>query len=181
MPANVERLTDVTLFAGLTPAECEELLQSCVELTFSPGDAVIRAGDFEPALYVVLEGVVEIMLDVPGGEESLVASVGDNGVFGESSFFHLAPHSATVRCQTPTRLLRLSRSEFERLLTNDSLAAYRVAANAAKLLAARLQATDHWLSVLLMEQQGAVIASWRRFREGLGGSFDFSHGFVHPY
>ncbi len=127
-----------------------------------------------------LIGAVAIELDVPGDEDSLVATVEPQGVYGEASFFHPAPHSATVRCREPTTLLRPARKEFERLLARDSLPAYRIGAKAAQILAARLQATDHWLAQLLTEEQGAAIASWRRFREGLGGSFDLPHGFVHP-
>jgi len=51
----------------------------------------------------------------------------------------------------------------------------------SQILASRLQATDRWVCELLGEQQQSIVASWRRFREGLGGSFDVPHGFVHPY
>jgi CRP-like cAMP-binding protein len=169
------------LFADLTNTECEELMKSFEELAFAAGEVVIRTGDFEPALYVVLTGAVDIVLDVPSGEDALVASVEPQGVFGETSFFHPAPHSATVRCREPTTLLRLPRQEFERLLAENSLSAYRIGAKAAQILAARLQATDRWVAQLLAGEQEAVVASWRRFREGLGGSFDIPHGFVHPY
>ena len=176
-----EQLSRIPLFADLTETEREELMRSFEEIAFVAGDVVVQTGDFEPALYVVLIGAVAIELDVPGGEDSLIATVESQGVFGEASFFHPAPHSATVRCREPTTLLRLPRPEFERLLAENSLPAYRIGAKAAQILAARLQATDHWLAQLLTEEQGSVTASWRRFREGLGGSFDIPHGFIHPY
>ena len=176
-----EQIARIPLFADLTNTESEELIRSFEELTFAAGDVVIRTGDFEPALYVVLTGAIDIVLDVPSGGDALVASVEPQGVFGETSFFHPAPHSATVRCRQPTTLLRLPRKEFDRLLAENSLPAYRIGAKAAQILAARLQATDHWLAQLLTDEQGAAIASWRRFREGLGGSFDIPHGFIHPY
>jgi CRP/FNR family cyclic AMP-dependent transcriptional regulator len=176
-----EQLSRIPLFADLTKTESEELMKSFEELAFAAGDVVIRTGDLHPALYVVLIGAVDIVLDVPGGEDTLVATVEPQGVFGEISFFHPAPHSATVRCREPTTLLRLPRQEFERLLAENSLPAFRIGAKAAQILAARLQATDHWVAQLLTEEQGAAIASWRRFRERLGGSFDIPHGFIHPY
>lgn len=176
-----EQLAAIPLFADLTPAEREELMPSCDELTFSTGDVVLRAGDIDPALYVVLTGEVEIDLALLGIESAPVASVGPKGVFGETSFFNPAPHSATVCCRQPSTLLRLRRAEFDRLLSKNSLAAYRLSAKAAQILASRLQATDRWVCELLGEQQQSIVASWRRFREGLGGSFDVPHGFVHPY
>jgi CRP/FNR family cyclic AMP-dependent transcriptional regulator len=174
-----EQLASIPLFADLTLTESEELMRSFEELAFAAGDVVIRTGDFDPALYVVLIGAVDIALDIPGSEAAFVASVEPQGVFGETSFFHPAPHSATVRCREPSRLLRLPRREFERLLAGNSLPAYRIGAKAAQILAARLQATDHWVAQLLTDEQGAVVASWRRFRERLGGSFDIPHGFIH--
>lgn len=183
MPISItpEQLSQIPLFADLTTTESEVLSRSFEELAFAVGDVVIRTGEFEPALYVVLTGAVDIVLDVPGGEDALVASVEPQGVFGETSFFHPAPHSATVRCRQPTTVVRLPRKEFDRLLAENSLPAYRIGAKAAQILAARLQATDHWLAQLLTGEQESVVASWRRFREGLGGSFDIPHGFMHPY
>jgi CRP-like cAMP-binding protein len=183
MPTSIapEQLSRIPLFADLTKTESEELMRSFEERAFAAGDVVIRTGEFEPALYVVLIGAVDIVLDVPGGEDAVFANVEAQGVFGETSFFHPAPHSATVRCREPTTLLRLPRQEFERLLAENSLPAYRIGAKAAQILAARQQATDHWVAHLLAEEQGAVVASWRRFREGLGGSFDIPRGFIHPY
>lgn len=176
-----EQLAAIPLFADLTTAEREDLLPSFDELTFSTDDIVIRAGDVEPAIYVVLTGEVEIDLDLPSIPSAPVASVGPNGVFGETSFFNPAPHSATARCRQRSTLLRLRRTEFDRLLSNNSLPALRLSAKAAQILASRLQATDRWVAELLGEQQRSIAASWRRFREGLSGSFDVPHGFVHPY
>lgn len=176
-----EQLAAIPLFGDLTQAEREELMPSLEELSFSKGDVVLRAGDVDAALYVVLTGEIEIELALLGIESAPVASVGPNGVFGETSFFNPAPHSATARCRQPSTLLRLRRAEFDRLLSKNSLAAFRLSAKAAQILASRLQATDRWVSELLGEQRQSIVASWRRFREGLGGSFDIPHGFVHPY
>lgn len=176
-----EQLAAIPLFADLTPAERQELLSSFDELTFSTGDVIIRAGEVEAALYVVLTGEVEIELSLLGIDTAPVTSVGPNGIFGETSFFNPAPHSATVRCRQPSTLIHLRRTEFDRLLSQNALSAFRLSAKAAQVLAARLQATDRWVSELLGEQQQLVVASWHRFREGLGGSFGAPHGFIHPY
>ena len=183
MPAKIapDRLRQIVLFTELTQADSEALLGSFESLSHAAGDVIIRAGDFDPALYVVIDGEVEIALTIPGSQDAIVGRVPPNGMFGETSFFNPAPHSATVRCLQPSTLLRLSRKEFDRLLAGDSFAAYRLGAKASQILAARLQATDHWVSELLTQQQHAVTASWRRFREGLAGSFDIPHGFIHPY
>jgi hypothetical protein len=78
-------------------------------------------------------------------------------------------------------LVRLARTSYDQLLEAGSRAAWRLGLNSAEILASRLHATDQWLAQLLNENQTAVAASWRRFREHLGTSFEPVRGFVHPY
>ena len=174
-------LADVPLFSTLGDADLDSLLKSFEEVSCAADSTVFRAGDQDPALYLITGGGVQIVLPVPGGEEAVIATLGPKSVFGESSFFHPAPHSATARTTSPTTLLKLSHAEYLRLLQTGSLPAYRLAAKAAEILAARLQATDKWMAELLGEEEQFVTANWRRFREQIGGSFDFPHGFIHPY
>ncbi|HVX64255.1 MAG TPA: cyclic nucleotide-binding domain-containing protein [Pirellulales bacterium] len=180
-PLSPELLQGVSLFDGLSASERQTLLEHFEELSLAGGETLFNVGDVGPALYVLLEGAVEIIIDAPGGQEALVTAIEPQGVFGESSFFHPAPHNATARCRVDSRLLRLPRPAYEKLLEQGATAAFRIGTKAAELLAARLQATDHWVSLLLGEEQQAITASWRRFRDGLGGSFEFPHGFIHPY
>ena len=116
---------------------------------------------------------MEITLEAPALEETLVARLEPKRVFGESAFFHASPHCAVARCASLARLVKLGRSEFDRLLEQKSTAALLLGANAADILAVRLQQTDHWIAQLLQQRQDAkVSASWRRFREHLGHSFE---------
>lgn len=176
-----EQLRGIALFDGLGAEELQSLLASFDELSLMPGQTLFQPGDIQPALYVLLEGAVEILLDVPGGQEAVIASLEPKAVFGESSFFSPSPHNATARCRVASRLIRLPRSNYDKLLEQGAMAAFRIGTKAAEILAARLQATDRWIAQLLGEEQQAIAASWRRFREGIGGSFDVPHGFVHPY
>jgi CRP/FNR family cyclic AMP-dependent transcriptional regulator len=174
-------LAAVPAFAGLSPDDFDVLAQSFQQAIFPAGATIFRSGEQAPMLYVMVDGAVEIAIDVPDGNEAILASLGPKDVFGESTFFHPAPHGATARAKAPTTLLCLSRAEYERLLDSGSPAICRLAAKAAEILAARLQAADRWVAQLLGEEEVQIAASWRRFREGIGGSFDLPRGFVHPY
>lgn len=177
--ANV--LASVPAFAGMSPDDHAALAQSFEQAVHPAETTIFRAGENRPTLYVIVDGAVQIAIDVPGGSEAILASLGPRDMFGESSFFHPAPHSATARAVSPTTLLSLSRAEYERLIAAGSPAVCRLSAKAAEILAARLQATDRWVASLLAEEEQQVAASWRRFREGIGGSFDLPRGFIHPY
>src|SRR5205085_3421488 len=107
----------------------------------------------ERALIIVLDGSVQVRLTVPHLGEALVAQFPARSVFGELSFFHAAPHSATVLCVEPARLLRLQRRKFEGLKAVNNLVALTLAANAAEILAERLQQMDLWLAQRLAESE----------------------------
>ncbi|HUY36014.1 MAG TPA: cyclic nucleotide-binding domain-containing protein [Pirellulales bacterium] len=174
-----DQLRNVPLFRQFSPDEIGQILARCETITQQAGDIVLQSGDRERALYVLVEGTIEVVLEIPGLEESIISTLAPGSVFGEGSFFHDAPHAATVRSTSAATLVRLRRTEFDALLKEDSLPAYRLGLNAAEILASRLHTTDQWVCQLLGEERSAVAASWRRFREGLGGSFDFPRGFTH--
>jgi len=174
-----EELQSVPLFRRLSLDEIGQILEHSETVDCQAGAIVLQSGDRERALYVLIRGTIEVVLDVPGSEESVISTLPPSSVFGEASFFHEAPHGATVRCTSEATLLRLTRLEFDALLEGNSLAAYRIGLNAAEILASRLHTTDQWVAKLLGEERAAVAASWRHFRERLGGSFDFPRGFSH--
>ena len=174
MPVSVapHTLPSVELFDSLTTAQLRELLEACDEVAFSAGQIVFAAGQQERALYVVLEGVAEVDLEPPRAGERLVAELTPGSVFGESSFFHASPHSATIKARTNVRLLKLDRERFKALLESNNVAALRVAASAAKILATRLQQADR-LIVELLEQirDEKVREALARFRNAMSHSF----------
>jgi CRP/FNR family transcriptional regulator, cyclic AMP receptor protein len=166
------RLHSVELFDGLTGNEILDLLAASEDLSFNPGDAVFQTGDSSRALYLLLEGTVEIDLDVPKLGERVLAQLESGSVFGEMSFFHAAPHAATARCLTAARIMRLRREQFDVLAAENPHLALRVTTNAAEILAARLHHTDEWIAETFTRQREHDIRdNWRKLRENLMSSF----------
>jgi CRP-like cAMP-binding protein len=164
-PSLLER---IEIFKNLTASDAAALLQACEEVTAAAGQVVFDAGVVRRALYVVLEGTAEVDLEPERAAERVVAVLEAGSVFGESSFFHAQPHSGTVKARTDVRLLRLDREAFDRLLASGSPAAVRVAANAADILAARLQQADKMIVELLNQiQDEKVHTAIRAFRRSL--------------
>ena len=69
--------------------------------------------------------------------------------FGEMSFFHPAPHSASVRAQTQVKLLYIERSKYDQLLTEEPACCSKLAMNTVASLADRLRRMDEWVDELL--------------------------------
>ncbi len=179
MPAKVDPqlLTKVELFDNLTTQQAGEILAACTEILCTAGRVIYETGQTERALYILLEGTVEIDVASPRAGERQLAQLEKGSVFGESSFFHASPHSATVKALSDARLLRLDRDQFNALLQKDNLAALRVAANSAKILAAKLQQADLCIAGLLEAYAGEKIhEAYARFRSSMGHSFTSGSG-----
>ena len=177
--ATPDQLSGVDLFRNLPEEGLRSVLAVCSDLKCNAEDVLFQTGDESRSLYVVLSGTVEIALEAPLTEETVAAELGPKSVFGESTFFHPAPHSTTVRCIEAATLLRLDRSEFDRLVQQNPQVGCQLAVNAADILGARLQNTDRWVSQLLQQQQDARIRQhWHAFREHMGHSFATPHGFI---
>src|SRR5581483_5113817 len=123
LPVSAQSVSQIPLFAGLSQVDLDALLSNFEECSYPADSLVFKKGEYDPALYVLLNGAVEIVLDVPGSQEAIIARLKSNDVFGESTFFCPAPHSAVVRCVEPSVMLRLSRRAYERLIAAGSVPA----------------------------------------------------------
>lgn len=150
------------------------------EIVFS-GDSGVKItiqGAEERALMIVLDGSVHVRLTVPPVGEAVVAELPAQSVFGEVSFFHAAPHCATVFCVESARLLRLQYSKFEHLKSENNRLAFILGVNAAEVLAQRIQHIDASLTERLTQMQDRRIhESWRSFRERVGHPTYLSGGY----
>ena len=167
-----ETLNGLELFRDFSRDEIQQILAVSSDVSLAAREILFEAGGEERCLYVLLAGSMRLELEAPFTSETVLAELGPTEVFGESTFFHAAPHSATAECITDARLVRLARADFDRLAQSNPNVARHLGANAAEILAARLQHTDTWVADMLQAQQDARIhARWREFRESIGHSF----------
>jgi CRP/FNR family cyclic AMP-dependent transcriptional regulator len=83
---------------------------------FAPGDVLIHEGQHVPWLYVLLAGRAEVV--VSGIGKVATREVGE--VFGEMSFVDATPPLATVRCEVPSIVLAVDKSELALRIGDDS-------------------------------------------------------------
>jgi CRP/FNR family cyclic AMP-dependent transcriptional regulator len=80
---------------------------------FAPGDRIIGAGESADAMYVILDGEVDIRL----GDSSIdIARSGE--IVGEMALVDQNTRSASVIALTPVRLARIDRRRFLYLIQN---------------------------------------------------------------
>ena len=187
---SLELFSKVPLFRGLNETECRQVAEIAQRKEFGPGEVIIRQGQRSQELWVLLEGKCDVIKlssdEEQAGEPLVLAVLEPYSHFGEMSFFHSAPHSASVRAQTPVKLLKIIRGDYEELIQEGCRAAYKLAYNTVECLAERLRKMDEWVAELTAKASanGQAVASdpsaasesraqeWSEFREKMLSSWN---------
>lgn len=108
---------------------------------YQNGENIIKAGQREQRMYIILEGRVSIILQ-SGEEQFVVATMEKGDFFGEISLFTDHPRSATVRSLGDVKLAYIDNVTQLKafLIKNPAFAAKMV-----QILAQRLAKTDEIL------------------------------------
>jgi cGMP-dependent protein kinase len=131
--ALLESVSRLALFADLEQSELDRLLSTVDEVSFGEGQWVLRRGQENVGLHVIVDGEVGVQLN---DEELAVLSKGS--FFGEISALLDEPTVADVIARTPLRCLFVPAPEVERFLLANPRVTYRMLQTEAR----RLQATD---------------------------------------
>ena len=127
-------LARAPLFAGLPRRLLARLATRFFEKVYRPGEIVFQEGDPGRALFVVVEGAVEIT-QVRAQGEYVLRTLGPGDAFGELALIDDFPRSATARAATLGRLLILYKSDFDALMDGNARIAVVVMRNLSRLLA----------------------------------------------
>jgi CRP-like cAMP-binding protein/N-acyl-L-homoserine lactone synthetase len=134
----------LALLRGLSDEQATRFLAEAVVVEARPGDRVIRQGDRDDTLYVMLDGLAEVCL--AGREDRPINTVAGGDTFGEIGLVAGLPRSASVIARASCQMLVLSADFLQRLKRNEPAIAAQVATNLARGLAVRL--------AMLTAQQG---------------------------
>lgn len=161
-----KRLLAMPLLKNLTQAEADQLLSIAQTVEFQPGQMVLAEGEQSCNLWIVLAGTCEVVKESDQtGRQVVLAELHEDQYFGEMSFFHPAPHSASVRAKTPVTLLRIGRAEYEKLVDGECAPAFKLAFNAIGGLAERLRrATDRLADLDSADPHVKPPSEWSTFR-----------------
>jgi CRP-like cAMP-binding protein len=120
-------LEAVDLLKSLTPDQLSRIAAIAREERITPGVAVLEPDKPLDALYVILDGTVEI---ARGGQVLHVAT--QNEVLGAWALFDSDPMPVTAKTKEDTRLLRILREDFFDLLSDNMEIAANIFATLVK-------------------------------------------------
>lgn len=130
-----ESLSQLALFADLTPSQLEAIAHTHDEDVFAEGERVLRRGLSGGNFYVILEGEAKVEFE---GEER--NRLGRGEFFGEISALTGEPPAADVVAATTLRCLVIPAAQLEKLLVERPQFMLRM----LRMEARRLQGTVNW-------------------------------------
>jgi CRP-like cAMP-binding protein len=134
-----QQVLQTPLFRGLSELEAAVLFGIADQQAVRQGTTFFSEGDPGDAMYVVLEGTVEVLKRDSAGTQQALARLGKGSVVGEMSLIGgQAPRTASVLAVTDLRLLRIPSDRFVRLLGEDNVPALKVVHNLAQVMNRRL-------------------------------------------
>ncbi|MDB4990708.1 MAG: hypothetical protein JWN04_5886 [Myxococcaceae bacterium] len=123
MPIAVDSLARVPLFALLAEDARLSLAERIEEVHEVANTALFHAGDPGDALYIVLEGEVEIFFKNATGERFLLQRASAGDFFGEISLLDGGPRTASALVTQPLHALIVDRGDLEQFLASCPSAA----------------------------------------------------------
>lgn len=129
------------IFDGIEADGRNELLRGGSIVEAGNGDHVLRMGETGNELFVVIDGLVEIVRPGARGGRLVLRNVGAGQAFGEMAFLSPTARSANAVSVGASRLLCLSRESMLRTMRTAPGAAARFLLNLSQILAERLATT----------------------------------------
>ncbi len=136
----VEILKGVPIFAKMEPAKLKLLAFTGERMTFAEGQELFHQGDPGDAMYVILSGVADVVIDSPAGPIT-VAQLKKNNFVGDMAILGDVPRTATIQAREPLTTLKISKDMFYRLVTEFP----QMAIEMMRELAHRLEDTNQKL------------------------------------
>jgi CRP/FNR family cyclic AMP-dependent transcriptional regulator len=157
-------LSDITLFAGLTPTQLDWVAQRSHRRVFEAGRNVMTIEQPGEAVFIVLHGTVKIHIEQ--GERDVILSIlGAGDLLGEMSLIDSVGRSASAVILENSLLLWMDKVTFNYILDNFT----PVARNLVKILSGRVRLSDQMIQALAtLDVNGRVARQLLAFAEKYG-------------
>ena len=129
----------IPLLDDLDGDEKEFLFLAAGHEDVAAGDTVLRKGEQGTAMYLVLDGAIEVR-DERRGQSRVLGTLGAGQLFGEAGFLMNTPRSADVVAIADTHLVVLDQKAFAKLSAQHPAVALKVMRNLCRTLCLRLYA-----------------------------------------
>jgi CRP-like cAMP-binding protein len=106
-----------------------------------PWTQIVKQGDPDDGMYLVLDGELRVRLMI-NGKETILATLGPGECFGEIALFDQGPRSADVIANKDSILLKITSEAFDKLRRDAPELSAPILFSISKTLAARIRADN---------------------------------------
>ncbi|MCL4504342.1 MAG: mechanosensitive ion channel family protein [Deltaproteobacteria bacterium] len=99
-PAKAELLKRISFFAVMGEAHLAGIVQAMHRIEFSAGDFIVTQGEEGDSLFIIEEGLVNVLVKDAKGKDKWVAHIQPGGFFGEMALLTGEPRTASVQAET---------------------------------------------------------------------------------
>jgi CRP-like cAMP-binding protein len=146
-------LASVPLFDGFTPEDRSVILSKTQTKTYAKDAVLVHENDKGDVFFLLLSGKVKVTSEGPDGKEVILSFLGAGEFFGEMALLDEDPRSATVTALEATEVMKLSRLDFLKLLSENQ----NMMQNFLAALSRRLRhANDQIKSLALLDVLGRI-------------------------
>lgn len=136
MPAPVDALQRVALFAGLDKRELKQIARSFKERRFAAGETVTKEGSGGAAFFLIDSGEATVSV---AGQERAILKAGDH--FGEIALIDEGERTATIMAATELVCYGLTFWEFRPLVQSNAAIGWKLLQALVQMLRAAQQDT----------------------------------------
>ena len=113
------QLSRVPLFAKLDTAKLKLIAFTSEQLALRAQEYLFHRNAPADAVYLVLDGFLEVMHEREDGEAEAILQLGQNSLIGEMGVISNAPRSASIRSAGESRVLKIEADTFMDLLSEN--------------------------------------------------------------
>lgn len=158
--AEIKMLRNLPFLEGASPDVVKRLAEGVIERSFQPGQVIYQEGSTGREMYLIVEGLVEVVKG-RGVEEMVLARRGRGDLFGEMGLIEARPRFATIRALKPTRLLQFFEHNLRSVLAQQPLLLKRL----IRVVSARLRESDQQMIANLHRKNQELVRAYRELQE----------------
>jgi CRP-like cAMP-binding protein len=138
-------LRENPFFAGLGDEELESLSAIACEISFQSGDLIFDEGDAAHTLYLLLEGWVDIVIEINDYQDSrrqlVVTTLSSGDIFGWSAVVEPYIYTTSVVCASPVKAIGFSKIDLQSLFDANQRLGHIIITRICQIIASRLRTT----------------------------------------
>ncbi|CAM3241550.1 cAMP-binding domain of CRP or a regulatory subunit of cAMP-dependent protein kinases [Paracoccus aminovorans] len=163
-----ENLSDLPLFAGLSPAQLDEVRQGMIRQALAQGESLFLQADAAARFFVLIEGRLKVTQVTEDGQQFIVRIVHPGELCGFAPALGRSHYPGSAEAMVDSRLLAWPRSRWEPLIG----AAPSLAFSAIQAVGRKLDEAHIRLREMSTEEAGRRIAHLllRLARQGNGAA-----------